>query len=66
MIVLMERVSMTRNQVTEAYSQRRHPNYKPEILLVEDVPYTQVPGLGFSVVQVFENGKGPWRTTISI
>jgi hypothetical protein len=66
MIVLMERVSTTRNQLTEAYSQRCHPHYKPEILLAEDVPYTQVPGLGRGVVQVFENGKSPWRATISI
>ena len=66
MIVLMEGVSTTRVPLPEAYSQRRHAHYKPEILLAEDVPYTQVPRPGFGVVQVFENGKGPWRATISI
>ena len=66
MIVLMEGVSTTRVPLPEAYSQRRHAHYKPEILLAEDVPYTQVPRPGFGVVQVFENGKGPWRVTISI
>ena len=55
----MERVSKTRDQVTEAYSQDRHTHCKPEILLAENVLYAQVPGLGLSVVQVFENGKGP-------
>ena len=66
MIVLMERVSTTRVPLPEAHSQRRHAYYKPEILLAEDVPYTQVPRPGVGVVQVFENGKGPWRVTISI
>ena len=62
----MERVSRTRDQVTEAHSQDRPTHCEPEILLAENVLYAQVPGLGLSVVQVFENGKGPWRITISI
>jgi hypothetical protein len=53
MIVLMERVNASRYLVTEAYSQRRHCQRKPEILLVEDVHYTQVPGVGLGIVQVF-------------
>ena len=65
MIVLMERGSMTRDPVAEAYSQRRHTHYKAEILLADDVFYNQVPGPGIGVVQVFGNGKGPWRATIS-
>jgi hypothetical protein len=59
MIVLIERMSTTRDQVTEAYSQRRHTHCKPEILLADDVLYAQVPGPGLGVVQVFENGKSP-------
>ena len=55
----MERLSKTRDKVTGAYSQDRHTHCKPEILLAENVLYAQVPGLGLSVVQVFENGKGP-------
>jgi hypothetical protein len=66
MIVLTERVSTTQVPVPEAYLQRRHTYYKPEILLAEDVPYTQVPRPGLGVVQVFENGKSPWRATVSI
>ena len=62
----MGRVNTTWDQVTEAYSQYRHTHCKPEILLAENVLYAQVPGLSLSVVQVFENGKGPWRTTISM
>jgi hypothetical protein len=66
MIVLMERVSTTRDQVAEAYSQRRHTHCKPEILLVDDVFYNQAPGPGLGGVQVFGNCKGPWKATINI
>ena len=59
MIVLMERVNASRYLVTKAYSQRRHCHRKPEILLIEDVHYTQVPGMSLGIVQVFQNCKGP-------
>ena len=53
MIVLTKRVNTSRYLVPEAYLQRGHCHRKPKILLVEDVHYTQVPGMGLGIVQVF-------------
>jgi hypothetical protein len=57
--MLMERLSMAGGQGAESYSQRCHAHRKPEILLAEDVPSTQVPGPGLGVVRVSEDSKYP-------
>jgi hypothetical protein len=59
MTILIEGLSMTKGPGTEAYLQRRHAHYKPEILLTEDVLCTRVPGPGLGVIRVSEDSKGP-------
>jgi hypothetical protein len=53
---------MTTGPGAEAYLQRRHAHYKPEILLAEDVLCSRVPGPGLGVIRVSEDSKGPWST----
>ena len=60
MTMLVEGLSMTGGQGTQAYIQRRHAHYKPEVLLTEDVLCTCVPGPGFGVIRVSEDCKDPW------
>ena len=60
--MLVEGLSMTKDPDAEAYLQRRHAHYKPEILLAENVPCGRVPGLGLGVIRVSEDSKGPWST----
>lgn len=57
--MLMEKLSITGGQGAESYSQRCHAHRKPEILLAEDVPSTQVPGPGLGVVRVSEDSIYP-------
>jgi hypothetical protein len=59
MTILIEGLSMTKGPGAEAYLQRRHTHYKPEILLAEDVLCTCVPGPGLGVKRVPEDSKGP-------
>lgn len=62
MAILTEEMSMTKSPGAEAYLQRRHAHYKPEILLAENVQCTRVPGPGLGVIRVSEYSKGPWST----
>ena len=62
MTILIEGLSITKGPEAEAYLQRRHAHYKPEILLAEDVPCSRVPGPGLGVIRVSEDSKGPWST----
>jgi hypothetical protein len=62
MAILIEGLSMTTGPGAEAYLQRRHAHYKPEILLAEDVLCSRVPGPGLGVIRVSEDSKGPWST----
>jgi len=50
---------MTRGSGAEAYLQRRHAHYKPEILLAEDVLCPRVPGPDLGVIRVFKDGEDP-------
>jgi hypothetical protein len=65
MTILIEELSMTRSPGVEAYLQRRHAHYKPEILLPDDVLCTRVPGPGVGVIRVSEDSKGPCGVPIS-
>jgi hypothetical protein len=58
MTILRGELSMTKSPGAEAYLQRRHAQYKPEILLAKDV-CTRVPGPGVGVIRVSEDSKGP-------
>ena len=62
--MLIEGLSMTKGP-GEAYLQRRHAHYKPEILLAEDVLCTRVPSPGLGVIRVSEDSKGPCGVPIS-
>jgi hypothetical protein len=57
--ILIEGLSMTKGPGAEAYLQRRHAHYKPEILLAEDVLCTHVPGPSLGAIRVSEDSKGP-------
>ena len=59
MITLIARVNATPRERAEVDSQRSHAHDKPEILLPEDVPCTQVPCLELGIVRITENGKYP-------
>ena len=58
MTVLRGELSMTKGPGAKEYLQRRHAQYKPEILLAENV-CTRVPGPGLGVIRVSEDSKGP-------